>query len=93
MSVEEPKGQEGLALYQTAFCPYCVRVRRAIDELCVEIEVRDIADDSGRYHELVKATGRQTVPVLRIEEPDGQISWLFESTEIIEYLAERFRAA
>jgi glutaredoxin len=84
---------KGLALYQTAYCPYCVRVRRALDALGVEIEVRDIAEDSERYRELVEATGRQTVPVLRIEEDDGQVSWLPESAEIIDYLEERFHAA
>jgi glutaredoxin len=89
MSAAETKG---LALYLTAFCPYCVRVRRALDQLGLDVALRDIADDPGAYRELVDATGRQTVPVLRIEESDGGVSWLAESEDIIQYFRERFRA-
>jgi glutathione S-transferase len=83
----------GLALYQTAFCPYCVRVRRALDGMGLGIETRDVAAEPERYRELVEATGRQTVPVLRIEEPDGRVSWLAESRDIVAYLEDRFSAA
>jgi len=30
------------------------------------------------------------VPVLRIEEPDGSVSWLPESADIVAYLVQRF---
>jgi glutaredoxin 2 len=81
---------EGLALYQYAGCPFCLRVRMAIDELGVEIELRDTLVDPEHERSLVEATGRRTVPVLRIEEDDGQVRWMPESADIVAYLRERF---
>jgi len=87
---DETRDSSGLALYQTTFCPFCVRVRRVIEKLGVEIEIRDIQQDSANRREIIKATGRQTVPVLRIEEEGGEVRWLPESLDIIRYLEERF---
>jgi glutathione S-transferase len=79
-----------LSLYQTAYCPYCERVRAAIRRLELDIEVRDIDAKSAWHSELVEATGRQTVPCLRIHRADGEDEWLHESAAIIGYLEERF---
>jgi len=79
-----------LSLYQTGFCPYCRRVRDAIDRLGIDVELRDTAEDSSRRRELLQATGRQTVPCLRIEREDGTARWLHESADIIAYLEARF---
>jgi len=81
---------EGLALYQYASCPFCMRVRRAIHDLGIEVEVRDTLEDAARARELVEATGQRTVPVLRIEEPDGTVRWMPESADIVAYLQARF---
>jgi glutaredoxin len=80
----------GLALYQTAFCPYCARVRSAVRRLGLDLELRDIDASSARRRELLTATGRQTVPCLRIERADGAVEWMHESESIIAYLQERF---
>jgi glutaredoxin 2 len=40
----------------------------------------------------VEATGRRTVPVLRIEHDDGRVEWMPESADIVDYLRERFRS-
>jgi len=79
-----------LSLYQTGFCPYCRRVRDAMKRLGVDVELRDIAEDPSRRRELVQATGRQTVPCLRIEREDGSVRWMHESADIIAYLEARF---
>jgi glutathione S-transferase len=79
-----------LSLYQTAYCPYCERVRAAVRRLGLDIEARDIDAKAAWRSELVKATGRQTVPCLRIEHADGEDEWLHESADIIGYLDERF---
>jgi len=79
-----------LALYQTRFCPYCERVRQAVQRLDLDLELRDIEASSERRRELVEATGRQTVPCLRIEREDGSVRWLHESQDIVAYLEERF---
>jgi glutaredoxin len=80
----------GLALYQTRFCPYCVRVRRALEQLGLEIEIRDLVAEPRFQEEILDATGRQTVPVLRIEDESGAVKWMSESLDIIRYLEGRF---
>ena len=81
-----------LSLYQTQFCTYCERVRGAIARLGLEVERRDINESSIRRRELLEATGRQTVPCLRIARGDGADQWLHESSDIIAYLEQRFGA-
>jgi len=79
----------GLTLYAFQSCPYCRRVFEALEALDLEIEVKDIHLESENRKELVEATGRGTVPVLRIEE-DGVVRWLPQSREIVAYLYTRF---
>jgi glutaredoxin len=81
-----------MSLYQTSFCPYCERVRSAARRLGLDLPLRDIDEDSTRREELVGATGRQTVPCLRIEREDGSVEWMHESEDIVAYLEERFGA-
>lgn len=81
-----------LALYHYPSCPYCQRVFRALDELGLAVERRDIHQDRAALRELVAARGRQTVPVLRIEHEDGRVEWMPESLDIIAYL-RRLHAA
>lgn len=77
----------GLSLYHFDSCPYCARVRRALKHLELEVELKDIHRDPAALADLVEAMGRQTVPVLRIE--DGDV-WMPESADIIRFLYERF---
>jgi glutathione S-transferase len=42
--------------------------------------------------ELVEGGGRATVPCLRIER-DGEVHWLYESRDIIDYLRRQHAAA
>jgi glutathione S-transferase len=82
--------EQGLALYQFPSCPYCQRVRDALKRLNRDVEMRDIMAEPKYRDELVRATGRGTVPVLRIEDTPGQVRWLPESLDIVRYLEERF---
>ena len=63
MPSETPK-QDKLALYHFDGCPFCGMVRSAIEQLGVEVELRDIFEDSQHHDDLIKARGRATVPVL-----------------------------
>lgn len=83
----------GLSLYYYASCGFCRMVRQAIDHLGLSIELRDIHGDGPHLQDLVAATGRQTVPCLRIETEAGESRWMHESREIIAYLSERFENA
>ena len=82
--------EETLALYQFSSCPYCHLVRQVIEELDLQIELRDIAEERKWYDELVAARGRATVPVLRCEDPRGAVRWMPESRDIIRYLRRRY---
>ncbi|MAI79727.1 MAG: glutaredoxin [Deltaproteobacteria bacterium] len=81
----------GLALYHFVGCGYCARVRAAMQGLNVEIELRDTLENPDFSADVRAATGRSTVPVLRIEGEDGDVRWLPESLDIIRYLQERFQ--
>lgn len=74
-----------LALYVTPLCGYCLMVRRAIDRLGLDVEVRNVSRHAPWREELFAARGRGTVPVLRIEN-DDDVEWMGESRDIIRYL-------
>ena len=74
-----------LALYHFDGCPYCSRVRDAMTRLDLQLELRDIHANGAWKSELVKATGKQMVPCLRIEQ-GGNVRWMHESIDIIRYL-------
>lgn len=75
---------KNLALYQLYACPFCVKTRRAIHRLNVDLELCDIKHPQNR--EILEAQGgRVKVPCLRIEEGDS-VNWLYESKDIISYL-------
>jgi len=80
---------ETLSLYQFRSCPYCHMVGMTLDRLGVELERRDVLAEPRFADELLRATGRHTVPCLRIEE-DGGVQWLHETSDIIDYLEQRF---
>ena len=79
-----------LKLYQFQQCPFCVRTRRSIRGLGLNIETRDARNDPRRHAELIEQGGRYQVPCLRIDKGEGNIEWLYESKNIIRYLDQRF---
>jgi len=81
----------GLSLYQFRACPFCVKTRRAIHALGVDIELCDINKEIKHREELEQGGGRVKVPCLRIEE-NNEVRWLYESSEIIEYLNQHASA-
>ncbi len=83
------KEAEGLSLYQFYACPFCIRTRRAIHRLNINIELRDAQNDPKYRQELLAEGGEIKVPCLRIEEK-GQVVWMYESVDIIAYLNKRF---
>lgn len=81
---------QALALYQTQFCPFCVKVRYEIERLDLPIELRDVGRNPPFRQELIAGGGRATVPCLQITADDGQVTWLYESEDINRYLRQRF---
>ena len=78
--------EDKLVLYHFPSCPFCARVRRVVEEMGLDVELRDIHTHREYRDELVQARGRSTVPVLRITEPDGEERWMPESQDIMRYL-------
>ncbi|MCV9921835.1 glutaredoxin [Pseudomonas sp. BT-42-2] len=80
---------KSLALYQFHACPFCVKTRRNLHRLNVPVALRDAKNDPQHRQALLEGGGRVKVPCLRIEE-QGQVTWMYESKEIIAYLDQRF---
>lgn len=79
-----------MSLYAYPSCPFCRRVAKAIEDLGLEIEYRNIHQDRQAYQDLLSARGRGTVPVLRVDQPDGEAQWMPESADIVQYLYREF---
>ena len=77
-----------LALYHKDYCPFCAVTRRAIDQLDLDIELRDTEFNKNNREELIKEGGKRQVPSLRIEDSSGNVEWLYESMDIIQYLRD-----
>ena len=63
---------------------------RVIDSLGLSVEIRNIWQSGEAERELLQATGRHTVPVLRIVDGGGDNRWLPESGDIIRYLEDKY---
>ncbi|MCV6614895.1 MAG: glutathione S-transferase N-terminal domain-containing protein [Cellvibrionaceae bacterium] len=85
----QQEAAKGLALYQFAACPFCVKVRRELHRLNLELPLRDAKGSDLYRGELEQGGGRIKVPCLRIDD-NGQTKWLYESNDIITYLRHRF---
>ncbi len=79
-----------LALYHFQSCPFCARVRNAIDGMNLNIEQRDIQIDAQHRQALLAGGGKTQVPALQITHDDGTVEWMYESMDIINYLKKRF---
>lgn len=88
----ETPAEDTLALYHFNGCPFCSYVRAGIERLGIGVELRDILQNPEFRDELIAARGRATVPVLRINSPDGEEHWMPESRDIVAYLDKTFGA-
>ncbi len=79
-----------LKLYEFRACPFCLKVRRGLRRMDLDIERRDALRNERYAAELVQGGGELQVPCLRIEDAPGQVQWLYESAEILAYLEKRF---
>ncbi|MDV7103730.1 glutaredoxin [Vibrio sp. TH_r3] len=86
---EADKKASSMALYQFDACPFCVKVRRAMKRQSVQIELRDAKNNPTHREELLTHGGVIKVPCLRIEK-EGESIWMYESSEIVEYLEKEF---
>jgi len=81
---------QSLKLYQYLACPFCVKTRRVIRKLGLNIEALDALRDNTHRNELIEQGGQAQVPCLKIIHENGSVEWMYESSEIINYLERRF---
>lgn len=81
---------EALVLYEFRTCPFCIKVRREINRLSLKIERRDAQKNPVNREQLLQGGGKIKVPCLRVTEENGQVSWLYESSAIIDYLQRHY---
>ncbi len=77
---------EGHQLYCYNACFYCLLVRLTIWRLGLKITLKDVLSEPGNSAELIAGGGKMQVPCLRVELVDGDVRWIYESSEIIHYL-------
>lgn len=82
-----------LALYHFPTCPFCIKVRRAMRRLSLNIELRDARSDETHRAALLAGGGKPQVPCLLITDTDGKQTWLYESDAINAWLNREFGAA
>jgi glutathione S-transferase len=58
--------------------------------LSLNIELRDAKNQQEFRDELAKEGGAVKVPCLRIEDEKGQYTWMYESSDIVSYLENKF---
>ena len=81
---------KSLALYQFKTCPFCIKVRREMHRLSLNIALLDAQKQPQHRDELIQGGGRAKVPCLKITDAQGNSKWMYESSDIIEYLQGRF---
>ncbi|WP_158770194.1 glutathione S-transferase N-terminal domain-containing protein [Paraglaciecola sp. L1A13] len=89
---EQAKVEEEIshyALYQFYACPFCVKTRRALHRLNLPMQKRNAKEGSEHRAALLSGGGAVKVPCLRIQK-DGQDTWMYESSEIIKFLEQKF---
>ncbi len=79
---------DGHSLYQLYACPFCVKTRRAVHSLGVNVDTRDINKDPQNRIALQQGGGQVKVPCLRIDA-NGETTWMYESNDIIQYLQSK----
>jgi len=84
---------QNLSLYQLPSCPFCVKVRRTMKREGLKIELRNISGKNDFREELIREGGKRTVPCLRIEKANGQVQWLYESSDVVAHLQGLAKAA
>ncbi|KAK2385742.1 Thioredoxin family protein [Trifolium repens] len=77
-----------LQLFEFEACPFCRRVREAMTELDLSVEVYPCPKGSLRHREVVRKTGGKEMFPFLIDQNSG-IS-MYESGDIVKYLFERY---
>ena len=86
LQAEIDKKMANLALYQYPACSFCVKVRRAMKRNSLKIKAVIAKTCETSKQELEAGGEKLKVPCLRIENNNGEVNWMYESSDIINYL-------
>ncbi|QKQ24333.1 glutathione S-transferase N-terminal domain-containing protein [Candidatus Ruthia endofausta] len=79
-----------IELYQFFACPFCIKIRRVIRRLNLNIVTRNTQTIGSEFRdEMQQETGKVQVPCLKITN-GNEVQWMFESDEISAYLNKHF---
>ena len=81
---------KNLSMYQFESCPFCIKVRRQIKRQSLNIPLLDAQHNQQHREELLNGGGEVKVPCLKIVSDSGEVSWMYESNDIIQYLKDNF---
>ena len=84
---------QNLALYHYPTCPFCLKTRRAMQRLSLNIELRDAQHDEAHRAALIAGGGKPQVPCLLITDDQGKQTWMYESDASNAWLNREFGAA
>jgi len=70
-------------LFSTPICPYCLTLKRFLEEKKIEVETIDVSSDEKARDEMVEKTQQTTVPVLEV---NGEYIVGFDRKKICEKL-------
>ena len=79
-----------IVMYQFLSCPFCIKTRREIRRLALNIETRDALRHAPSRQQVLEGGGQVKVPCLRITDAEGRHEWMYESSDIIRYLRDHF---
>lgn len=79
-----------LSLYQFKTCPFCIKTRRAIKRLSLNIPLHDAQHDDTLREQLLTGGGKIKVPCLKVTDEQGNATWMYESNAIIQYLQDQY---
>ena len=79
-----------LSLYYFPSCPFCRMVIKEINRMALDIELRNIHQDSDFKKELIAGGGKKTVPCLRIDGTEKPPVWMYESMDIVKFLQKNY---
>ena len=77
-----------MVMYEFKACPFCVRVRRFMKRNNIVIPTKDARKNKDYAEELVAGGGKLQVPCLVIPIEGKSSEWLYESKDIINFLAK-----
>ncbi len=74
------------ALYYYDQCPFCQMVLRKLNDINVQVDLKNTLSDPCHRQDLIQGGGRSMVPCLRISDDNGQVKWMYESRDIMHFL-------